>query len=41
VELSEDMLFVELVKIVGGWLGRSGMIGNRLELGLDCLIDLR
>jgi hypothetical protein len=29
------MLFVKLTKVVDGWLWRSGMIGNRSEIGLD------
>jgi hypothetical protein len=35
VALSEDMLFVELAKVVDDWLWRSRMIGNTLGLGLD------
>jgi hypothetical protein len=33
--LLEDMLFVELAKVVGGWFWHSDMIGNRLKVGLD------
>jgi hypothetical protein len=34
--LSEDVLFVELVKVVDDWLWRNGMIDNRPGLRLDC-----
>jgi hypothetical protein len=34
VALPEDMLFVELAKVVVDWLWRSGMIGNKPGLGL-------
>jgi hypothetical protein len=34
--LAEGMLFEELAEVVGGWLCRNDMTGNRLELGLDC-----
>jgi hypothetical protein len=30
------MLFGELAEVVGGWLWRNDMIGNKLELGLGC-----
>jgi hypothetical protein len=33
--LPEDMLFVELAKVVDDWLWHSGTIGNRPELELD------
>jgi hypothetical protein len=33
MELLEDMLFVELVKVVDDWLWRSGRIGNMPEVG--------
>jgi hypothetical protein len=33
VSLSEDILFVKLMKVVDGWLWRSDIIGNRLGLG--------
>jgi hypothetical protein len=36
VALLEDMLIVELMKVVDGWLWHSGMIGNKSELGLGC-----
>jgi hypothetical protein len=36
VALLEDMLFVELEKIVDGWLWHSDMIGNKPGLGLGC-----
>jgi hypothetical protein len=35
VALPEDMLFVELVKVVDDWLWHSDMIDNRSGLGLD------
>jgi hypothetical protein len=37
VELTEGMLFVELMKVGDGWLWCSGWIGNKPELGLGCL----
>jgi hypothetical protein len=37
VELGQGILFVELAKIVGGWLWRNDMIGNRSELEFGCL----
>jgi hypothetical protein len=36
VALLEDMLFVELEKVVDGWLWHSDMIGNKPGLGLGC-----
>jgi hypothetical protein len=36
VALLEDMLFVELAKVVDDWLWYSSMISNRLGLELDC-----
>jgi hypothetical protein len=36
VALSEDMLFVEWVKVVDGWLWCSDMIGNKPGLVLGC-----
>jgi hypothetical protein len=36
VVLQEGMLFGELAEVVGGWLWRNDMIGNKLELGLGC-----
>jgi hypothetical protein len=35
-KLLEDMLFVELAKVVDDWLWCSGRIGNMLEAGLGC-----
>jgi hypothetical protein len=36
VALLEDMLFVELAKVMDDWLWHSGMIGNKPRLGLGC-----
>jgi hypothetical protein len=34
--LAEGMLSVELAKVEGDWLWRSGMTGNMLEIGFGC-----
>jgi hypothetical protein len=34
VEMVEGMLSVELLKVGDGWLWRSGMTGNMLEVGI-------
>jgi hypothetical protein len=34
--LLEEMLFVELAKVVHNWLWRSGRIGNMPQVGLGC-----
>jgi hypothetical protein len=36
VALPEDILFVELEKVVDGWLWRSDMIGNKPRLEIGC-----
>jgi hypothetical protein len=36
VALLEDMLFVELAKVMDDWLWHSGMIGNKPRLELGC-----
>jgi hypothetical protein len=38
VALPEDMLFVELVKVVDHWLLCSGIIGNKPRHGLGWLV---